>query len=536
MSTTTTLEYVIAAVDKASPTFSKVGDSAGGMGSRVKSAVASLGFAAAGKEVLDFGKKAVSAAQTAVSETLKMQRTTGGSVGSVSALRGAFKLLGMESASTTTSLGKFARGLEGAKEGSAQAKVYTDLLGGSYRDAAGQILPMTELLPRLADKFATMPDGPSKTALALQLFGKQGAALIPFLNKGSAGIAQLEQKAQQMGLTMSGPAANSARTLTGKQRELDLSMQGIQQTLGLALTPAMADFATLIATNVAPGLSALVGFLRENGQAVGIVTGVLGGLALAYGAVSMVTTVATTLSAARALMLGGETVATGAGTAANIGFAASMWAATWPILAIIAVIALIAAGVWLIISNWGTIGPWLAGLWNSIASTASSVWDGITKWWGGVWAGIMGAAAGVWDGIKKIFEWTPLGMIIKNWKPIMGFFGSIGSAIAGAFRGAVRSAAQLWNSTVGSLAWTVPSWIPFIGGQRWSVPKMPVPALAAGGIVTRPTLALIGEAGPEAVVPLGRSVDSGSSRIIQLVVDGKVLAEAVEDADLRRRW
>jgi SLT domain-containing protein len=56
-------------------------------------------------------------------------------------------------------------------------------------------------------------------------------------------------------------------------------------------------------------------------------------------------------------------------------------------------------------------------------------------------------------------------------------------------------------------------------GPLPSIPLIPdIPALAMGGIVTRPTLALIGERGPEAVIPLGGSGGrgfGGSSIIIQ---------------------
>jgi hypothetical protein len=52
-----------------------------------------------------------------------------------------------------------------------------------------------------------------------------------------------------------------------------------------------------------------------------------------------------------------------------------------------------------------------------------------------------------------------------------------------------------------------------------------IPEMAAGGIVTRPTLAWIGERGPEAVVPLSRA--SRSPVVVQVVLDGRVLAESV---------
>lgn len=68
--------------------------------------------------------------------------------------------------------------------------------------------------------------------------------------------------------------------------------------------------------------------------------------------------------------------------------------------------------------------------------------------------------------------------------------------------------ARAWNSTIGKIGFTAPDWIPGIGGKSFSVPK--IPELGDGGIVTRPTLAIIGERGPEAVIPLNRSNSMGN--------------------------
>jgi hypothetical protein len=60
--------------------------------------------------------------------------------------------------------------------------------------------------------------------------------------------------------------------------------------------------------------------------------------------------------------------------------------------------------------------------------------------------------------------------------------------------------ASAWNNTVGKLSFKLPSWVPGIGGKGFDMPNIPM--LANGGIVNSPTLALIGERGPEAVIPL----------------------------------
>ena len=75
-----------------------------------------------------------------------------------------------------------------------------------------------------------------------------------------------------------------------------------------------------------------------------------------------------------------------------------------------------------------------------------------------------------------------------------------------------------------------------IGGQTISVPRIPrLPRLQTGGIVTRPTLAEIGESGPEAIIPLSRLGEFGGkggggammNLTLVLEVDGERLGEFV---------
>jgi hypothetical protein len=80
-------------------------------------------------------------------------------------------------------------------------------------------------------------------------------------------------------------------------------------------------------------------------------------------------------------------------------------------------------------------------------------------------------------------------------------------ALLTVFKTVFNGIAALWNNTIGKLSFKVPSWVPGFGGKGFDVPNIPM--LAAGGIVTSPTLAMIGEAGPEAVVPLSRAGEFG---------------------------
>jgi hypothetical protein len=110
------------------------------------------------------------------------------------------------------------------------------------------------------------------------------------------------------------------------------------------------------------------------------------------------------------------------------------------------------------------------------------------------------------EGFKNLVD--TIGRALKT-----GFLAAL-NAIKGAIKGVgtvfktlFNGIAKLWNNTFGKLSFKVPSWVPVIGGKGFDVPDIPM--LAAGGIVTGPTLAMIGEAGPEAVVPLSRAGEFG---------------------------
>jgi hypothetical protein len=94
-----------------------------------------------------------------------------------------------------------------------------------------------------------------------------------------------------------------------------------------------------------------------------------------------------------------------------------------------------------------------------------------------------------------------------------------------AFRSVLNSIISIWNRIDFSIDFTVPSWVPLIGGNRFYFRDLfpDVPYLAKGGIVNSPTLAMIGEAGPEAVIPLNGSNAMGNT--YNITVNGAIDAE-----------
>lgn len=157
---------------------------------------------------------------------------------------------------------------------------------------------------------------------------------------------------------------------------------------------------------------------------------------------------------------------------------------------------------------------------------AAIVWIATkTTWfqtaWKYAWGGIKAAAQGVYSFLKG------LGSGIAN------IFMRIGDAIFKPFLNAFNKVSAAWNNTIGRLSWTVPGWVPGIGGRTISAPQLPTFKFHAGGVVPgapgSEVMAIL-QAG-ERVVPNGASqpastgdvrlsLSSGDDRAIITLLEG----------------
>jgi hypothetical protein len=185
---------------------------------------------------------------------------------------------------------------------------------------------------------------------------------------------------------------------------------------------------------------------------------------------------------------------------------------------ILAIIALIA-----VIVIIATKTDWFQRLWHAIWG---KIGDPVKKVWGWIrdnWSKLVAILTGPIS--------TAVGWISRAFGRVRDVVFGVRDAIVGAFRWAFNAVAGVWNSTVGRLSWTVPGWIPIIGGRTFSVPQ--IPRFHTGGVVPGPPgsemLAIL-QAG-ERVVPAGGAtsvvleVHSGGSRLDDLLVE--ILAGAV---------
>lgn len=213
--------------------------------------------------VKSFADSSVSAFTDLASQTKSLQRVIGGTAEEVSSLSGAMKLSGMDTEKANTSLTIFSKKLTAAAENEDAAAAMSEKLGTNILDADGNMRSMNEILPSVADTFASMPDGAEKTALACELFGKSGTAMLPFLNKGSAGIEELEEKAKELGITLDDDSMSKFAAYKGALREWDTAMQGAKVTLGEALIPFITGASSAMTDVFMPAIQTTIGGVSD---------------------------------------------------------------------------------------------------------------------------------------------------------------------------------------------------------------------------------------------------------------------------------
>ena len=165
------------------------------------------------------------------------------------------------------------------------------------------------------------------------------------------------------------------------------------------------------------------------------------------------------------------------------------------------------------------LGSWFGERWNDVTNTLANV----SAWFGNTFTSAYNAVKNAFSSIGGFFSgvWATVQSIFVNAGQ------KVGSAVGGAFRSAV-------NAVLGTIENVVNGFIGMINGVLGVVRNLPglgwvgsvstvsLPRLARGGIVDSPTIAMIGEAGKEAVVPLE------NTGFIQTL--GRVVSSAVVNA------
>jgi len=162
----------------------------------------------------------------------KLSRQTGIAADSLQAYVNAGKLAGVEQGTIDKGLRRLAQSMREADQGVATYADAYKALGVTVRDSDGNLKESEVVLGQLADRFRDMPNGATKAALAMEIFGRSGAQLIPMLNEGGDALERWNYE------TSEGFAAN-AEYFNDQLTMLGFGFDGFRKQLADELLPAL---------------------------------------------------------------------------------------------------------------------------------------------------------------------------------------------------------------------------------------------------------------------------------------------------------
>jgi methyl-accepting chemotaxis protein len=384
-------------------------------------------------------------------------------------------------------------------------------LGIAITDSNGKLRESDQVMLDIADKFKQMADGPEKAALAADLFGaKIGDELIPLLNSGGDAV-------RNMGTSLTQEFADKAAAFNDRLE----TMQEKLGDVGLRLTEALL-----------PALEKLVGIMEGIGNVFSTLPQPLQDVALVFTAIAIpVAALAVPLGALLPLF-----TALGAALT-SIG----------PIL----------AGIPALIAGWaGAIGPLVAGL-GTLGKILIGVFSGPVGWVAlAVAAGVaiytfrdqigqaFQAIGAVLQQAAQGFKTVFIDPVVAGFQAVVDFvntnfiqpmsqgigdlvqgiadtFKNVTDAITAPFKAAFDTVRGIVNQILNTIGRAVGSVVMAINNviaganqalARVNLPQIPflpmpnIPQFAEGGVVSGPTLAMVGEGGePEYIVPQSKA-------------------------------
>lgn len=235
-------QILISAVDQTKTAFDSIKRGLGGLTDTARSVNGLLANIGVGVSLAGLTAMVKSAIDTgdALDE---MSQRVGVSVETLSVWKPAAEQSGVSGESFEKGLRKLSTTMLEAATGSEDAARNFAAVGVAFKNQDGTLRGTDAVLLDLAERFKAMPDGAEKTALAVQLFGKAGAELIPFLNQGRDGIEELSAEMQALGVQMSGETAAQAGEFNDALDKLKLASTSIGNQIIASLLPALNDMA-----------------------------------------------------------------------------------------------------------------------------------------------------------------------------------------------------------------------------------------------------------------------------------------------------
>jgi len=216
--------------------------------SYAKGAAAVEGVKAGLGLLVEWAEKAVDALRDNVKEALeygdatrKASQAIGVNSEALQELQYAAGLADLSTQELNAGIAILTRTMRAARGGAEeQAKAFRKI-GVSITDSKGKLRDADAVLGDIAARFGDMEDGAEKTALSMQLFGRSGSRMIPLLDAGAEGLAEMRREARELGLVMDSDAQKGSEEINDNLRRLSLIATGLWRGAIAPLVPALGE-------------------------------------------------------------------------------------------------------------------------------------------------------------------------------------------------------------------------------------------------------------------------------------------------------
>lgn len=242
----TKLEEALAAANKRIAHFTKqtktgfsgLASSLKGIGTQI---IAAFGFHQIFSHFADVTKQ--------IDELNEASKRLGASTVEMSAWAHAAKLGGIEFNELATAFEKFTKAIGSELDDGGKISERLASMGLSAKTLTE--LPLSDSLRSFADAFQAIPTIAERTAVAFELFGRTGGKFVEFFRGGAAGLDQMVDRAQQLGITIDQSLANNVDSLADSFDDLKASVRGVSQEMLGRGAPFLTSLNQALTANVA---------------------------------------------------------------------------------------------------------------------------------------------------------------------------------------------------------------------------------------------------------------------------------------------
>lgn len=239
-------------------------------------------FTAVGAAIVGSLGLMVKSAMNFTLEAGRMADRTGIAVETISGLREAADDAEVSMDDLSGGFRRYAAMAADAAGGNKTAQDTFAKLGIQVLDSNGKMKAMDDLLLEAADRFKGMQGGVEKAALAQELFGRGGAALIPLFDKGADGIRAYTEDVRKSGQMITNEGVEKMRAFRIAMDNLDDAFMSVKLAIATALLPVIQTLAGAF-TTIVNVVRNVMNVFPPLGNAIVVVVGIFGALMAVLG-------------------------------------------------------------------------------------------------------------------------------------------------------------------------------------------------------------------------------------------------------------